>query len=277
MDIYANDVVIGDFRASNYGLMVGSMNYSKESEDDSGITVSTIEEFIGENPVPVYISQKYDKKLQPAVTLVKNPCTYTDPYFTEFELRGIIRQLQIGKQGYVWMYLYQEDLTEETFFRVRVRNIKYQRLAGRTVGIVIEMECDSQWGYGREQTITVTVAANNSFPIYLPANDDLNNYLLPTVTFKSSKSGTNLWELTNESDNNWESDFKNVALNETLTFDCQKEIVTTTRDSHKNLLNDFTNLHWMRLVPLKNIYKSSLPGQISFTFRPKIRVGFSGV
>ncbi len=76
MEIFAKDLILGNFRASDSGLCVASFTFKGESEDELNITPSAIEKFIGNNPVPVYLGQKYENKLSPTVTLIKNPCIY---------------------------------------------------------------------------------------------------------------------------------------------------------------------------------------------------------
>lgn len=53
MDILGKELIFGDFRTSDYGLILASFDYSGVSEDSLGMDVTTIEEFIGNNPVPV--------------------------------------------------------------------------------------------------------------------------------------------------------------------------------------------------------------------------------
>lgn len=271
MRVNAKDVSIGDFCASENGLMIGYFGYDGEEEEDTNYSVSTIEEFIGDSPVPIYLGQKYDEKLSLELSLVKNPCIFSDPYFTEFEIRGMLRQI-FGQRGYIWLDLIAEDPMEDISYKVRVNDVKYQRVQGKVAGVVIFMECSSQFGVGREENITITVSENVPFYVYCPINDDIHNYLLPTVKFVPSTAGT--WTLTNQTDHNWKTIFTHAGAGEILVFDCEKEIITSNLASHHYLLDDLTNLHWPRLLSPKNVYTSSLAGEITFTYRPKIRAGF---
>lgn len=70
IEILNKDLILGNCRISDYGLMVGSFNYNGESEDDIGMSVSTTEEFIGQNPTPIYLGQKYTDKLKLQITLM---------------------------------------------------------------------------------------------------------------------------------------------------------------------------------------------------------------
>ena len=103
MEIFGNDWILGDFKASNFGLMLLSFNYSGESEDELGFKLSTMEEYIGNNPVPIYLGDKYEDKLRPKITLCKNMHLFPqkDLYFSEKECRWILRELT-GIGGYQW-------------------------------------------------------------------------------------------------------------------------------------------------------------------------------
>ena len=57
MDIYGKDIIIGDFRASDFGLMLSSFDYDEKTENEMGNDISIAEQFIGRNPVPVYLEK----------------------------------------------------------------------------------------------------------------------------------------------------------------------------------------------------------------------------
>ena len=89
-------------------------HYSGESEDELGFKLSTIEEYIGSNPVPVYLGDKYEDKLRPKVTLCKN-INFTpqkNMNFSEKECRWILRELS-GIRSYQWMKVVNSDDMDE--------------------------------------------------------------------------------------------------------------------------------------------------------------------
>ena len=269
--IYATDIAIGDsFRASNYGLVIGFVdNYEGNGEEDTNISVETIEEYIGELPTPIYISQKYSSKLQMEISLMKDPCAYPDPVIDEFDIRSILRQL-FGIRGYQWMSLVTDGIGEEIMYKVRVNNVRYNRLGSKVVGLILDLECDSQFGYSREQVVTINATANTPF-FFHNTSDDLNNYLLPDVQIKCKQAGDLI--LTNTTDNNWITRLNSCGLNEIIDIDNKKEILASSNSSREFILNDF-NMHWMRLLSGKNVYTSNRNIEITFKFRNPRRVGF---
>jgi len=271
--IYATDIAIGDeFRASNYGLVVGFVNnYEGNDREETGISVETVEEYIGELPTPIYISQKYSSKLKMELSLVKDPCKYPDPEITEFEIRGILRQV-FGRRGYQWMGLINDNIGDDISYKVRVINVDYQRINSKVVGLILGMECDSQFGYSPEQKININVLANTPFYIYT-TSDDLNNYLYPDVIITCQSAGNLI--ITNNSDNEWVTRINNCGNNEILEINNQKEIITSS-NPRPFILNDF-NLHWLRLLPDKNEFICSMDANIVFKFRNPRRVGFVNI
>ena len=271
MELFSKDFMLGNFRASDYGLAVGSFSYGGESEDDIYITPSIIEEFIGHNPVPIYLGQKYENKLELSLTVIKNPCVYSDDMnFSEKELRSILRMIT-GIRGYQWLKLINIEIDDELWYRARVSNIKYKRVGGDVVGIIMEMTCDSLFAWSKEFEIRINAKAGRKFYVF-NNTDDLNNYVYPIVEIVSTNDGN--ISITNVTDNSWTSEIKNLNANEKITIDSQKEIITSSIN-HDLLLNDFGDLHWFRLIPEKNEYISDKDITITFKYRVPRKVGFT--
>lgn len=270
MEIFSKDLLLGDFRISDLGLMVASFDYKGESEDEINITPSAIEKFIGYNPVPVYLGQKYENKLSPTVTLIKNPCIYNGSnYFTEKELRSILRVIT-GTKGYQWMKVINHEIDEDIWYKAKVLNVSYKRVGGNIVGIILEMMCDSPFAWSNKNEIVINAKQDKKFCIF-NNTDDLNNYVLPFVEITSSTTGN--ISIVNLSDNSWTTEIKNMKANETVIIDSKRGIVLSNIN-HNLLLND-TNLHWFRLIPDKNEYVSNTDITIKFRFRVPRKVGFT--
>lgn len=267
MEIIANNFIYGDFNSSDFGLMAASFS-NGDSEYELGMNIETIEEFVGCNPVPVYLGQKYTDKLNPQVTLIKNPHIYENSMaFTYHECRAVLRKLT-GISGYQWMKLIDENITEELWYRARINSVSYKRVGSNIVGIILDMECDSSFAWSAENIIEVNAAANQPFYVF-NNTDDINNYVFPKVQITALSDG--LLSLTNQSDH-WESRIKKVKEHETITLNCKNEILSSSI-AHNLLLNDF-NLHWIRLLPGKNEYISNMNALLLFNFRVPRKVGF---
>ena len=116
MNIFGLDAIIGDFQLSNYGLILSSFENTDSSDEELGMNHDTIEEYIGQKPVPVYLGSSFHSKLKPTATLIKDPNANinVNKYFTEHECREILRQLT-GFWGYKRMQIFSYEFDELLF------------------------------------------------------------------------------------------------------------------------------------------------------------------
>lgn len=270
MEIFCNDWMLGDFQASDYGLIVASFSSGSSSDDETGISISINEQFISHNPIPVYIGQAYADKLRPQVTLVKNPCMFHDEvYFTENDCRAILRKV-IGYNGYQWMRLINDNPDENLWYKAKVVNVSYQRMGSKVAGIILEMECDSCFAWSKEYNLTINAKANRAFHIY-NNTDDLYHYVLPITTVTPTAGGE--FSIINNTEN-WETKISNISATEVLTMDSKNELLSSSK-AHASLLNDF-NLHYIRLVPDRNEFIVNQDAAIQFKYRVPRKAGFVG-
>ena len=268
MDLFGKDMVIGDFKLSDYGLMLASFGTNNE-EEELGMDYEVIEEFIGNNPVPLYLGSKYTSKLMPQATIIKNQCLDNKDYFTEHECREVLRQLT-GFRGYKLMQIYLDEPDELYYFNVRVQKVSYKKICGKVVGIILSMECDSQFAWSKEYQYTYNVSPDKNL-VLVNISDDLNNYLLPHVTIIPKASIANL-EINNITDNDWTTSIKNIDINETLIMDSKNQTLQSSK-TDRIILNDF-NLHFIRLVSGRNEFSVNAECTIILKFRVPRKVGF---
>lgn len=271
MNVYGSNLAFGNFVLYNYGLMLATFESVGISDEDMGMSTTTVETFLKDSPVPIYLGETYSEKLKYTMCLIKKPCgnfnKNKDMYFTEYECRSIIRALQ-PKHGYQWMKIFDDDIFSEVEYHAKVTNIRYEKISGRVIGILVDIECDSCYAWSNEQSFTVNAKADKSFYVF-NNSDDLTVYLLPVCTIKPSGTGT--LQITNNSDSDWLSEIKNVQKDEILYMDSKNELLTSSTD-RKRILNDF-NLHWIRLIPDKNKFTTNMDAKITFTYRVPRKVG----
>lgn len=262
MEVFGNDLILGEFRLSDHGMMLASFEYDGSSDDSLGMTRTTIEEFLGDNPIPVYLGDKYTDKLRPQITIVKNPCMYSDDKmpFSEKDCRNIFRTMT-GIRGYQWMKVVNDSDEDDIWFRAKINDVSVKRINGVVYGIILSMECDSCFGWSNETNIDLNFSANKSIKIY-SNTDDLYNYIYPIVKITAKSNGT--LQLRNITDNQI-TEIKNVKANETITIDSKKEIISSSMP-HNLLLNDF-NLKWVKLLPDENEYITNQNARVIFSYR----------
>lgn len=269
MEIFAKDVIIGDFKFSDYGLILASFNNNSEATEDLGMDHETIEEFIGHTPTPIFLGSQYSSKLKPTLTIVKNPCVHNNLYFTEHECRDILRKLT-GYYGYKRMQILQKFIDDEIYYNVRTVSANYQKVMGKVTGIILNMECDSHFAWTKEMDISIAATKNKAFNIYI-STDDLYNYIYPTVTIFAKSTLPSIC-IKNVSDNNWDTIIKGISANESIIIDSLHQLI---HSSQKNRLiaNDF-NMHFPRFVPDKNTFISDQDISIQFKYVLPRKVGF---
>lgn len=272
INIFGLDAIIGDFQLSNYGLVLASFESSHSSKEELGMENDTVEEYVGHNPVPIYLGSSFHSKLHLTAALIKDPNTIhsdKNKYFTEHECREILRQLT-GFYGYKQMQVFSYEFDELLFFHIRVANVKYQKAGGRIAGIVLEMECDSPFAWSSEFHYTFHASPSSSL-ILFNSSDNLYDYLLPKVTITADAAISHL-SICNLSDNNWTTTLQSLSAGEIITMDSQRSLLSSSHPSR--IINNDFNMHFIRLVPGKNEFQVSHGIQIAFTYRVPRKVGF---
>lgn len=272
MEVFGNDFLFGkNFRASDYGLYIASFSHNGESEDEISLSPTVIEEYVGHNPVPVYLGQKYESKLTPSITVVKNPYMYKGDnlHFTEKELRAILREIS-GIKGYHWLKLVNYDIDNDLWYRARIEKISYKRVGGNAVGIILNFICDSGFAWSEKTIIDKLLIQKNQKISIFNDTDDLNNYVYPIIKIQSNSDISGTFAITNLSDKNWVTRINGIKKGEIITIDSKNEIISSTIT---RTFNDF-NYCFPRLVPGRNIYTSNVNIYLTFTYRTPRKVGF---
>lgn len=276
MEIYGKDFLLGKFRASDYDCYLASFSSNGEREEDTGIAYETIEEFVGDNPVPKYLGQKVTSKLHPTATLTKNSCTTTDLYFTEYECRAILK-LVTGFRGYQWMKIETLDVGEDIWYKARVTNVSYNKINGKVVGIKLDMECDSMYAWSVEHTVRIDAKAGIPFSVYSKSEDPYS-YVYPYVEIEMKTNGD--LEVVAPDDNNWTVKLKDVRFGEIIRYDCANQIIDGSRNDSGEaisvLLND-SNVHFFRLKTDRNTFITNLNAIFTFKYRYPIKVAFVSI
>lgn len=262
MEAFFTDFQYGDFVASAYGLLPTTISTSRGDEDaEIGMGGQTDEEYVGRRTIPLDYGTTYQDKLEFSIGVIKNPCfntTSDNIYFSEFEVRSILRQLT-GKQFYQNLYFTIKDTSfysERVHYRVKVTNIEVSKVNGSIIGFNITFTCDSFWGYTDVKTTMYNMTSDKTFK-FNNSSDELNDYLYPTIIFTFNEE-IDEFILTNVTDSNRKTIFKNIQSNEVITADSFNETIESSgHKSDKDLnpkgtiVHDF-NLNWARFLPGQN-------------------------
>lgn len=254
MDVFGFDAVLGDYRLSDYGLMLATFNF--EDSYDIGLGMEVNEEYVADNPKPVYLGSKYNSKLTPTITIIKNEKITHNPYFEIDEYRDVLKNFT-GFKGYKKFYIYHPGFIEDVYFNLIVTGAAMEKSGGKVVGIRLNAECDSSYGWVDDIESFTTSSTNECITIN-NESDDFNNYLYPKIIISSISDITN-YTLTNLMENNRETIINSVEANDEITIDSINDVILSS--SGNNLVNKF-NYMFPRLIPGMNDFMVSHPSTI---------------
>lgn len=265
MDVFGFDALIGDFRLSDYGLMLATFSFNDSF--DIGMSMETKEVYLPKNPVPVYLESDYKSKLTPTITIIQNEKISNKIYFTTDEIRDILRRLT-GYQGYKRFYIYGYDFMEDLYFNIRFTDVEFEKSAGNIVGIRLNAECDSPFAWIDEE-YNFDIQNSNQDIVVRNDSDDIYNYLLPKITITFNSTGSN-FTITNTTDNNRQTKINSFSANETIIID--SNIGKVSSSLARSLANEF-NYIFPKLISGDNTLKISHTSNISISMKLPRKVG----
>ncbi len=264
MNAFFKDIRIGDFVASEYGLIPASFDYSWDEESDIAMESESDEEYTGRNTIPLDYGSTHQSKPEFSVTFIKKACGVNEKNaFENHEVRSILRELT-GKQYYRDLYFLDDKLhtDERIHYKVKVVRTEQRKIHGQTVALKFTFQCNSFWAYTDIQSREFTVKGGQTIHFY-NSSDEVNDYLYPQIEF-SPVTGGNL-TLTNLSDQNRRTSISNNTADEIISLDSENEIISSSHPG-RIILNDF-NLKWPRFVPGMNQLLVSADCKMKITYQ----------
>lgn len=270
MNLYGKDVEIGNIKLSDYDLMIGFFDSNNSGEEDLGMSQETREEFIGNRSVPVYFGTKFTGKLGITMSLILNPCckNYNNGEIPLDTCREILRNLT-GRKYYQKMYIYEDFYDEPISYNVRCTSVSYHKIGERIMGIILELECDSQYAWAEPRANIISFEADKEDWI-INNSDSLDEYVLPQIQIYSKEPIDEL-RIINVSDNCRETVIKNISAGEYIYMDSARCTLSSSIDD-RNVLNDF-NFMFIKLLSGANMYKTNKDVEILFKFKEPRKVG----
>lgn len=267
MDIFGRDAVIGDYRLIDHGLQLASFSF--EDNGEIGMGMDSEEFFLGTNPVPKYVGSKFDSKLTGKMSVIKAECITGEIYFNINEIREILSQLT-GYQGYKRLYIYSNGMLENIYYNIRVTNVSMEKAGGRVVGLVFDIECDSQFAWYDER-YEYSLSANETFEVF-NNSDDKFHYLLPKIIITDVENATD-FQLTNITDNQYRvTSINEISSGETVVID-SKLCKITSDIAYRDYASEF-NFIFPRLVGGTNEIVVTNSCTITFDLKLPRKVGW---
>lgn len=251
---------------SEFGYMIGFSEKSDEAiSNGSNITLHTTP---FQNGMRYYnTTSTYDECLTATFGIYKNPCVFdNDLMFSMEEIRELMRWLN-RKQFYLFRFM--EDDYISLSFNATFTNIQREELAGAVVGLVVTMQTDKPFAYGR--TIRKVFEKHDAnWQVVIGCDTDEESFIYPRITLKLEADGDMIIKNNMQS---YPAIVRNCTSGETIKL--EYPMIQTDNTNH-NVSNDF-NYEWPAIVSTyrdrRNIFKGSLPCVITIEYEPIIKMG----
>lgn len=268
--MYAYDFEYDGELLSDYGFIVCHFDQSSGSSTaDAGseISFTTASSHSGRRFFKV--GTEYKKCLTASFQICKDPTLNLDgdEVISADEFRNLSRWL--NRRDYLWFHAF--DWCDPEVGRPWVRaSFMLTRIdvGNETVGIQLDMETDSPFGYGDEIETTLEFTANELQQTFYDRNDEIGD-CYPELTVTCDASGD--WSLSCDT-TGCECEVLNCSANEILTFSGETMIIGTNNATHAATLADDFNYDFFRfsntLNERANVFTASIPCTVVLRYRP---------
>jgi phage-related protein len=269
MAFWGRNFIFDDIPSEEYSLIISSDDGEEGSSPaTSGVELVTEEIFRRTKP---YL---YGVRQTPVLEI---PVRFTT---TEYELTqedsSLAQQWLFGQQNYKILRILQEDM-EDYYFNCFLTEPEVLRVGNIIRGFTATIVCDSPFAWGNTETYNYTFEAfPQDYMITLLNNSQDRFYTFPTVTFTLDGAGDHpsdvVFSITNVDDNNRTMAFTNLSTDETLTINCDLEIVTSSY-GFKRISSMVSPIRFFRLINgVNHIKVSGRITALTFTTTPAKRI-----
>lgn len=267
--MYATDFEYDGKTLSSFGFIACVFDADKGVQtSDYGIeiTFNTTETKHGEHYL--LTSTQYDDCVSATFDICKDSDKYDDLEITNDEFRKISRWLS-RKEYLPFRVIDSEHETDACYFDASF-NINKIYIAEKLYGIELSMVTNRPYGYGQKQIVKLDISDTSKQYTFTDKSDEVG-YIYPDVEITCNASG-NL-KLKNENAGNT-TVINNVINGEIINIDGTTMQISTSKDSHTKLYDDFNYSFPMIVNEYDNIvntFTSSIPCTVTFSYNPIIK------
>jgi len=242
MAFYGSDFMFDGKPSRLYGLFLANFD-SSMIKSPAGSDIEAFKRYTYRRARPYLYGVSPTPVLEFPITIVSHQ-------YIDATTRSLIEAWLFGHKGYKKFQPIQSDLSN-VYYNCLLKNPKSVFVGNLQMGIECTVEADAPWGWLTEKTTTKTFAGsslvNDTFSFYNSSAD--NDYLYPELIITTNVSGCNI-SITNNTDSGRVFSFSDVAANEVLTVDNDRQIISSSTGL-TNRLGKF-NKKWFRLLPGNN-------------------------
>lgn len=278
------DFIYDKIRASEMGLTIGSFDYVTDETWNIGNKINP-------NPTKAIqsdhywsIGPEYNQGQSPYETdfsVCRDPCTIVDDdgslekyAFSEFEIERIVSWL--NRKTYHRFEAVYEDHDYDTCFYMATFNVELIKVGEYVVGFQLHMMTNAPYAWGNREQFKGVIDPDHPMTIKTRSHDSGFQYIEARIT--PLESGH--LEITNEADPGYVTVIENAVAGNTYYMpEHIKQLYLEGNGEHPWLFDDY---NWcpIRFVNQfrnhKNIFHSTLPISINWTYCPIRKVGFVG-
>lgn len=233
----------------------------------AGSTISFNKVASGNGSLFYLTSTKYEECITAEFDICKNPDTNDDMEITTDEFRDLMRWL--NRKEFLQFQIHDEDIDYEAIYFDASFNIEKIKIGERLYGLHLIMETNRPFGYGADCEFTNTFTASDLTYNLYDISDEIGT-IYPYLVIECAED-CNL-TITNETYDS-ETTIANCTSGETITIDCQKQIITTDNTDHA-VYEDF-NYEFLKIGNTYdnnvNVITVSNPCTLTITYAPIIK------
>ena len=213
---------------------------------------------------------KYEKCLSASFHICKDPETHNNDEMaiSDAEFRELSRWL--NRREYLWFRSYDGETTSRPWFRASFTLTRID-VGKTTYGVELNITTDSPFGYGDEETVSLSFASNGLSKTFTDKNDEIGD-TYPSMTITCGASGT--LTLTNDI-TGCSMEIDNCVSGEVLTLSGNTMTISTSSTTHAATLADDFNYDFFRFGNTfsnsVNTVTASAPCTVVMTYRPIIK------
>ena len=281
------DFTYDGVRASQMGLFILDFDWQNNGRIDVGNEIDP-------NPTKAIHSDRYwpiaphydngKSPFETEISLARDPCTLEDVAgdperycFNDIEINRIMRWL--NRKSYHKFYAHYEDNEFDQIFYMATFNVDLIYYGSDVVGFKLYMLTNAPYAWGNRIQIQALIDPDN--PLEIESESQDSGYIYMDAYIVPQESGD--LHITNEADPRYVVSIHNaVAGNIYHMGEYIKQIEVLGGGIHEWLYDDF-NFNFIRLVTRfhpdsqhKNIFHSTLPISIDWSYHPVKKVGMIG-
>lgn len=254
---------------SDYNFIIcriGSSSSTETISAGSEITFHTVPLHSGRRHS--LCSTSYDECLKTSLTICKNPCLFEDISISDRECRELMRWL--NRREFLKFQLINPDESSYCYFNA---SFNIHKIVDGDVlcGLELSVITDAPFGYGEEIVHTIKNASEHNMATVHDYSDEIG-FTHAIVTVNCHTAGTLKLDISNGVVNT-KTVVKNCSAGETIVFDSELMIVTSSDDNHK-VYDDF-NFEFPKLSNTidsrVNMVYAQLFCDIEIKYRPIIK------